>query len=94
MGSGIFAGMPLQLSGTRRLLELMDWGDEEIKGVGAEGGGGRGEDREEEAGLLSNRISLGAVGGCVDECGGLNRLVCEGVLKGQFTSVFVNECGG
>ncbi|CAI5485081.1 unnamed protein product [Closterium sp. Yama58-4] len=28
MGSGIFAGMPLQLAGTRRLLEAMDWGDE------------------------------------------------------------------
>ncbi|GJP74414.1 hypothetical protein CLOP_g4997 [Closterium sp. NIES-67] len=28
MGSGIFAGMPLQLAGTRRLLEAMDWGEE------------------------------------------------------------------
>ena len=66
MGSGIFAGMPLQLSGTRRLLELMDWGDEEVKGGGGEGegAGGTAEDTE-EAKLLSNRISLGAVGGCV-----------------------------
>eukprot|EP00897_Mesotaenium_endlicherianum_P000455 jgi/Mesen1/1040/ME000122S00040 len=27
MGEGIFTGMPLQLSGVRRILEMMDWGD-------------------------------------------------------------------
>jgi adenylate kinase len=31
MGEGIFAGMPLALAGTRRLLEQMDWGNEEDK---------------------------------------------------------------
>lgn len=28
MGSGVFAGMPLALAGTRKILELMDWGEE------------------------------------------------------------------
>lgn len=27
MGQGALAGMPLQLSGTRKILEFMDWGD-------------------------------------------------------------------
>eukprot|EP00244_Chara_vulgaris_P008985 TRINITY_DN3685_c0_g1_i3.p1 TRINITY_DN3685_c0_g1~~TRINITY_DN3685_c0_g1_i3.p1 ORF type:complete len:532 (-),score=110.45 TRINITY_DN3685_c0_g1_i3:227-1798(-) len=29
MGEGIFSGMPLALAGTRRLMENMDWGDDE-----------------------------------------------------------------
>lgn len=32
MGEGIFSGMPLQLAGTRRMLEVMDWGQYESKG--------------------------------------------------------------
>jgi len=28
MGTGIFKGMPLQLAGVRRILEMMDWGDD------------------------------------------------------------------
>lgn len=31
MGDGIFSGMPLALAGTRRLIEMMDWGNEEDK---------------------------------------------------------------
>ncbi|GAQ80323.1 Adenylate kinase [Klebsormidium nitens] len=31
MGDGIFSGMPLALAGTRRIIESMDWGDEEDK---------------------------------------------------------------
>lgn len=27
MGEGALAGMPLQLAGTRQILEYMDWGD-------------------------------------------------------------------
>lgn len=27
MGEGALAGMPLQLAGTRQILEFMDWGD-------------------------------------------------------------------
>ena len=27
MGQGAFAGIPLQLAGTRKILEFMDWGD-------------------------------------------------------------------
>lgn len=27
MGKGAQAGMPLQLAGTRQILEFMDWGD-------------------------------------------------------------------
>lgn len=33
MGEGIFAGMPLQLAGTRQMLERMDWGDDEVMGT-------------------------------------------------------------
>jgi hypothetical protein len=31
MGQGAFAGIPLQLAGTRKILEVMDWGDYEAK---------------------------------------------------------------
>ena len=31
MGEGVFSGMPLQLAGTRKLLEIMDWGELESK---------------------------------------------------------------
>ena len=27
MGEGALAGMPLQLAGTRKILEFMDWGE-------------------------------------------------------------------
>lgn len=27
MGEGALAGMPLQLAGTRKILEFMDWGN-------------------------------------------------------------------
>ncbi|XP_020407242.1 probable adenylate kinase 5, chloroplastic isoform X5 [Zea mays] len=44
MGQGAFAGIPLQLAGTRKILEFMDWGDYGAKGtfinigaVGAQG---------------------------------------------------------
>lgn len=32
MGEGALAGMPLQLAGSRRILEFMDWGDYEALG--------------------------------------------------------------
>jgi len=33
MGEGALAGMPLQLAGTRKILEFMDWGDYGAKGT-------------------------------------------------------------
>lgn len=33
MGVGALAGMPLQLAGTRKILEFMDWGDYGAKGT-------------------------------------------------------------
>jgi len=33
MGQGAFAGIPLQLAGTRKILEFMDWGDYGAKGT-------------------------------------------------------------
>lgn len=33
MGQGAFAGIPLQLAGTRKILEIMDWGDNGAKGT-------------------------------------------------------------
>lgn len=32
MGEGALAGMPLQLAGTRKILEYMDWGEYGAKG--------------------------------------------------------------
>lgn len=33
MGEGALAGMPLQLAGTRKILEYMDWGDDGAMGT-------------------------------------------------------------
>lgn len=33
MGEGALAGMPLQLAGSRRILEFMDWGDYDAMGT-------------------------------------------------------------
>lgn len=33
MGEGALAGMPLQLAGTRKILEFMDWGEYEALGT-------------------------------------------------------------
>jgi hypothetical protein len=33
MGEGALAGMPLQLAGSRKILEYMDWGDYGAKGT-------------------------------------------------------------
>ena len=33
MGEGALAGMPLQLAGTRKILEFMDWGDYDAMGT-------------------------------------------------------------
>lgn len=33
MGEGALAGMPLQLAGTRKILEFMDWGEYETMGT-------------------------------------------------------------
>ena len=33
MGEGALAGMPLQLAGSRRILDYMDWGDYGAKGI-------------------------------------------------------------
>ena len=33
MGEGALAGMPLQLAGTRKILEYMDWGSDGAMGT-------------------------------------------------------------
>lgn len=33
MGEGALAGMPLQLAGSRKMLEFMDWGDHGASGT-------------------------------------------------------------
>lgn len=33
MGEGALAGMPLQLAGTRKILDFMDWGDYGAQGT-------------------------------------------------------------
>lgn len=33
MGEGALSGMPLQLAGTRKILEFMDWGEYDVYGT-------------------------------------------------------------
>lgn len=69
MGVGIFAGMPLQLAGTRRMLENMDWGDAgefiSIGGVGA-------KEAKPEDDMYILMAPQNAVGNCIiDDLAGM-----------------------
>ncbi|NP_001353722.1 Probable adenylate kinase 5, chloroplastic isoform 1 [Zea mays] len=65
MGQGAFAGIPLQLAGTRKILEFMDWGDYGAKGtfinIGAVGA--RDVDKEDDMFVLI--APQNAVGNCI-----------------------------
>ena len=47
MGEGIFTGVPKQLNGVARLLQMMDW---------------QAEEGEENEGMVGNYLNFGAVG--------------------------------
>ncbi|XP_066379650.1 probable adenylate kinase 5, chloroplastic isoform X1 [Miscanthus floridulus] len=65
MGQGAFAGIPLQLAGTRKILEFMDWGDYGAKGtfinIGAVGA--KEVDKEDDMFVLI--APQNAVGNCI-----------------------------
>uniref|UniRef100_A0A7N0T106 adenylate kinase n=1 Tax=Kalanchoe fedtschenkoi TaxID=63787 RepID=A0A7N0T106_KALFE len=65
MGDGALAGMPLQLAGTRKILEFMDWGEYGAKGTFINIGSiGAGEvDEEDDAFILV--APQNAVGNCI-----------------------------
>ncbi|CAM8911378.1 unnamed protein product [Rhodiola kirilowii] len=65
MGDGALAGMPLQLAGTRKILEFMDWGEYGAKGTFINIGaiGANEVDEEDDAFILV--APQNAVGNCI-----------------------------
>ncbi|KAF0900926.1 hypothetical protein E2562_037020 [Oryza meyeriana var. granulata] len=65
MGQGAFAGIPLQLAGTRKILEIMDWGDYGAKGTFINFGavGASHVDKEDDMFVLI--APQNAVGNCI-----------------------------
>ncbi|KAL6839162.1 hypothetical protein ACP4OV_031053 [Aristida adscensionis] len=65
MGQGAFAGIPLQLAGTRKILEAMDWGDYGAKGTFINFGavGASAVDKEDDMFILI--APQNAVGNCI-----------------------------
>ncbi|EFJ31312.1 hypothetical protein SELMODRAFT_169443 [Selaginella moellendorffii] len=67
MGEGIFRGMPLQLSGSRRMLEVMDWGDYGAKGTFVNIGAIAASDVFETDDMFILMAPQNAVGNCIIE---------------------------
>ncbi|CAH2079487.1 unnamed protein product [Thlaspi arvense] len=65
MGEGALAGMPLQLAGTRTILEFMDWGDDETLGTFVKLGAIGGKEVNEEDDLFILVAPQNAVGNCI-----------------------------
>ncbi|XP_010928250.1 probable adenylate kinase 5, chloroplastic isoform X2 [Elaeis guineensis] len=65
MGEGALAGMPLQLAGSRKILEFMDWGDHGAKGTFINIGsiGAREVDEQDDIFILV--APQNAVGNCI-----------------------------
>ncbi|KAL2652527.1 hypothetical protein R1flu_020655 [Riccia fluitans] len=64
MGEGIFAGIPLQLAGTRKILELMDWGAD-IKGTFINIGAVGAQEVKPEDDMFILMAPQNAVGNCI-----------------------------
>ncbi|WOH02232.1 hypothetical protein DCAR_0521621 [Daucus carota subsp. sativus] len=65
MGEGALAGMPLQLAGTRKILEFMDWGEYGAMGTFISIGAiGVKEDAEEDT-MFILLAPQNAVGNCI-----------------------------
>ncbi|KAL2929924.1 Adenylate kinase 5 chloroplastic [Bienertia sinuspersici] len=67
MGEGALAGMPLQLAGTRKILEFMDWGDYEAKGTFINIGSIGGKEVDEQDDMFILVAPQNAVGNCIIE---------------------------
>ncbi|KAL1563470.1 adenylate kinase [Salvia divinorum] len=65
MGEGALAGMPLQLAGTRKILEFMDWGDDGVMGTFVNIGSIGAKEVEEQDGIYILVAPQNAVGNCI-----------------------------
>ncbi|KAM7472965.1 hypothetical protein LguiA_011148 [Lonicera macranthoides] len=65
MGEGALAGMPLQLAGTRKILEYMDWGEYGAKGNFINLGSIGGKEVEEQDDIFILVAPQNAVGNCI-----------------------------
>ncbi|KMT03590.1 hypothetical protein BVRB_8g192630 isoform B [Beta vulgaris subsp. vulgaris] len=65
MGEGALAGMPLQLAGTRKILEFMDWGDYEAKGTFINIGSIGGDEVDEQDDMFILVAPQNAFGNCI-----------------------------
>lgn len=65
MGQGAFAGIPLQLAGTRKILEFMDWGDYGAKGTFINIGGVGVSEVGKEDDMFVLIAPQNAVGNCI-----------------------------
>ncbi|KAH7671885.1 Adenylate kinase/UMP-CMP kinase protein [Dioscorea alata] len=65
MGEGALAGMPLQLAGTRRILDYMDWGDYGAKGTFINIGSIGAKEVDEHDDIFILMAPQNAVGNCI-----------------------------
>ncbi|WCJ29839.1 adenylate kinase family protein [Euphorbia peplus] len=65
MGQGALAGMPLQLSGTRKILEFMDWGEYGALGTFIQIGSIGGKEVDEQDDIFILVAPQNAVGNCI-----------------------------
>ncbi|XP_073043241.1 adenylate kinase 5, chloroplastic isoform X2 [Primulina eburnea] len=65
MGEGALAGMPLQLAGSRKILEFMDWGDDGTMGTFINIGSVGGREVEEQDDMFILIAPQNAVGNCI-----------------------------
>ncbi|KAK3121458.1 hypothetical protein QOZ80_8BG0653710 [Eleusine coracana subsp. coracana] len=65
MGQGAFAGIPLQLAGTRKILEVMDWGDYDAKGTFINFGAIGASEVDKEDDMFVLIAPQNAVGNCI-----------------------------
>ncbi|OEL28284.1 putative adenylate kinase 5, chloroplastic [Dichanthelium oligosanthes] len=65
MGQGAFAGIPLQLAGTRKILEFMDWGDYGAKGTFINLGAVGASEVDKEDDMFVLIAPQNAVGNCI-----------------------------
>eukprot|EP00270_Netrium_digitus_P018851 TRINITY_DN7257_c0_g1_i2.p1 TRINITY_DN7257_c0_g1~~TRINITY_DN7257_c0_g1_i2.p1 ORF type:complete len:649 (-),score=216.76 TRINITY_DN7257_c0_g1_i2:222-2132(-) len=65
MGSGVFSGMPLQLAGTRRMLEVMDWTNESPNASSVRIGAIGEKEVQEDDDIFILMAPQNAVGNCI-----------------------------
>ncbi|KAL3840708.1 hypothetical protein ACJIZ3_025299 [Penstemon smallii] len=65
MGEGSLAGMPLQLAGTRKILEFMDWGDDGAMGNFVKIGSIGGDEVDDQDDMFILVAPQNAVGNCI-----------------------------